>query len=90
MLQRIFDFLQAGVTPYHAVAAATAWLEEAGYTKLEEADYWALTPGGCYYTTRNQSAVIAWRVPDHAIGGWRITASHSDSPAWHIDRKSVV
>ncbi len=30
--------------------------------------------------TRNGSAVVAWRVPDHAIGGWRITASHSDAP----------
>ena len=37
-----------------------------------------------YYTTRNGSSVVAWRVPDHAIGGWRIVASHSDSPTWKI------
>lgn len=84
MLEKIMEFIGASVTPYHAAATAAAWLDAAGFTRLEEADYWNLTPGQGYYTTRNQSAVIAWRVPDHAIGGWRITASHSDSPSWRI------
>ena len=38
-LDRLFAFLRAGVTPWHAVAEAARWLEEAGYTKLEETDY---------------------------------------------------
>lgn len=44
----------------------------AGYTRLEEADYWNLEADKGYYITRNGSSVIAWRVPEHAIGGWRI------------------
>ena len=89
-MQQLFDFLRAGVTPFHAVAHAAGLLDAAGFTRLEEADYWNLEPGRGYYTTRNNSAIIAWRVPDHAIGGWRITASHSDSPTWRIKNTSVT
>ena len=83
-LDRLFDFLRAGVTPWHAVAQAARWLEEAGYTRLEESDYWNLAPGGRYYVTRNGSSIVAWRVPEHAIGGWRMTISHSDTPGWRL------
>ena len=84
MLDDLFEFLQGAVTPYHAAAIAAAWLDAAGYTRLEEADYWNLEAGKGYYITRNGSSVIAWRVPEHAIGGWRIAASHSDSPSLKI------
>ena len=83
-LDRLFAFLRAGVTPWHAVAEAAARLEAAGYTRLEESDYWNLAPGGRYYVTRNGSSIAAWRVPEHAIGGWRMALSHSDTPGWRI------
>ncbi len=84
MYDDLVEFLQESVTPFHAAATAENWLRAAGFTRLEEADYWNLEPGKGYYTTRNGSSVVAWRVPDHAIGGWRIVASHSDSPTWKI------
>ena len=84
MYDELVEFLQESVTPFHAAATAESWLVAAGFTRLEEADYWNLEPGKGYYITRNGSAVIAWRVPQHAIGGWRIAASHSDSPCWKI------
>ena len=84
MYDDLVEFLQESVTPFYAAATAESWLRAAGFTRLEEADYWNLEPGKGYYTTRNGSSVVAWRVPDHAIGGWRIVASHSDSPTWKI------
>ena len=84
MYDDLVEFLQESVTPFHAAATAESWLRAAGFTRLEEADYWNLEPSKGYYTTRNGSSVVAWRVPDHAIGGWRIVASHSDSPTWKI------
>ena len=51
------------MTPYHAAATAAAWLDAAGFTRLEEADYWNLEPGKGYYLLRNGSAVVAWRIP---------------------------
>ncbi len=90
-LDRLFAFLRAGVTPWHAVAEAARWLEEAGYTKLEESDYWNLAPGGRDYVTRNGSSIAAWRVPEHGIGGWRMSISHSDNPGWRLKpAKSTV
>ena len=74
-LDRLFAFLRAGVTPWHAVAEAARWLEEAGYTRLEESDYWNLAPGGRYYVTRNGSSIVAWRVPEHGIGSTQGIAS---------------
>ena len=90
MIDDLFEFLREGVTPYHAAATAAAWLDAAGFTRLEEADYWNLEPGKGYYLLRNGSAVVAWRIPAHAIGGWRITASHSDAPGWKIKSDAVT
>ena len=75
MYDDLVEFLQESVTPFHAAATAESWLCAAGFTRLEEADYWNLEPGKGYYTTRNGSSVVAWRVPQHAIGGWRIVAA---------------
>ena len=63
MYDDLVEFLQESVTPFHAAATAESWLAAAGFTRLEEADYWNLEPGKGYYITRNGSAVIAWRVP---------------------------
>ncbi len=80
----LFDFLNAGVSAFHSTAAAAAILEENGYQNCPESAAWELVPGGRYYTTRNGSAVLAWRMPKGELIGWHVTASHSDSPTWRI------
>ena len=52
MYDDLVEFLQESVTPFHAAATAESWLCAAGFTRLEEADYWNLEPGKGYYTTR--------------------------------------
>ena len=47
-LQDLFSFLAAGVSPFHAAAEAARLLDAAGYTRLEEADYWNLEAGRGY------------------------------------------
>lgn len=59
----LFDFLNAGVSAFHSTAAAAAILEENGYQNCPESAAWQLAPGGKYYTTRNGSAIMAWRMP---------------------------
>ncbi|MGV3591191.1 MAG: M18 family aminopeptidase, partial [Gammaproteobacteria bacterium] len=39
-------FIQASPTPFHAVAALAAALDEAGYTRLDETSAWQLAPQG--------------------------------------------
>ena len=80
----LFDFLNKGVSAFHSTAAAVAILEANGYQNCPESAAWDLVPGGKYYTTRNGSAVLAWRMPKGKLTGWHATASHSDSPTWKI------
>ena len=80
----LFEFLNAGVSAFHSTAAAVEILEANGYRNCPESAAWELVPGGKYYTTRNGSAVMAWRMPKGALTGWHAAASHSDSPAWRI------
>jgi aspartyl aminopeptidase len=90
ILSRIFSFIRAGVSPYHAAAHACALLDAAGFCRLEEADLWTLAPGGRYYAVRGGSAVAAWHMPQGPVNGWRMAASHSDSPTWRIKNTAVA
>ena len=83
-IEELFRFLDAGVSAFHSTAAAAAILEAEGYVNCPESAAWELTPGGKYYTTRNGSAVLAWRMPKGELTGWHAAASHSDSPTWRI------
>ena len=65
----LFDFLNAGVSAFHSTAAAAAILEENGYQNCPESAAWQLAPGGKYYTTRNGSAIMAWRMPKGPLTG---------------------
>ena len=77
------DFLSRATTPFHAVAAMTVALREAGYESLDEAGQGASTqPGGRYYLTRNDSSLIAFtHGADQApADGLHMVGAHTDSP----------
>ena len=80
----LMDFLDRSYSPFHSVLSARKRLDDAGFTALEECAVWALEPGKAYYTTRNQSSIIAFRMPTEKLNGWRMTASHSDSPSYRV------
>ena len=69
-IEELFRFLDAGVSAFHSTAAAAAILEAEGYVNCPESAAWELAPGGKYYTTRNGSAVLAWRMPKGELTGW--------------------
>ncbi len=69
-MEELFRFLDAGVSAFHSTAAAAAILEAEGYVNCPESAAWELAPGGKYYTTRNGSAVLAWRMPKGELTGW--------------------
>ena len=80
------SFLQASPTPFHAVAAMAARLQEAGFQQLDETAAWVLQPGSGYFITRNQSSLIAFRVgSDQSLAsGWRMVGAHTDSPCLKV------
>jgi len=81
---RFLAFVNASPTPFHAVQNASIRLEKAGFLKIRETDSWErnVKPGGKYYFTRNQAALIAFTLPQnwHHGSGLSIVATHVDSP----------
>ncbi len=83
-LSDLMALLDGSPSPFHAVAQAAQRLEQAGFKALNECDVWQLQPGDRCYTTRNQSSIIAFRLPQQAITSWRMAAAHSDSPTYRV------
>lgn len=82
--QALCHFLNSSHSLYHVCAILTQWLENAGFSFLEEADDWDLKPGGCYYIRRGRSSVIAFRIPAQQPMGYQLSASHCDRPCFKV------
>lgn len=78
----LIRYLDASPSPWHAIAAARARLEAAGFRERSEADRWDVAPGEAGFAIRGGKTIVAWRQgrrpPSEA--GYRIVAAHSDSP----------
>lgn len=85
--QELITFIEEHPTSYHVVAGQAAQLEQHGYIRLDERRPWDIVRGGKYYVIRNDSAIAAFRLPESGYNGFRIMASHSDSPALKIKKK---
>ena len=83
-LKGLFDFIDASPTCYHAVQNIKNRLDEAGFIRLCEKENYEVEAGKKYYVIRNDSSVIAFDIPHNTAKGFRITASHSDSPCFKL------
>ena len=88
MLNKLITQLKSSLTPYHAADTAARELDGRGYTRIEEGEKWDIRFGGKYYVTRGGSAMIAFSVGTRP-GGYRIVASHLDSPALAVKGNPV-
>ena len=59
-------------------------------TRLYEGTPWNLETGKGYYVTRNDSALIAFRIPKADYTGFQIMASHCDSPVFKIKANAEI
>lgn len=80
--EELLRFIKKSPTAYQCVEEIGALLDEKDFTRLDEGEEWKLDAGKGYYLTRNDSAVIAFRMPKRAARAFRIAASHSDSPTF--------
>ncbi len=87
----LMDFLQNSPTAFHAVDQVRRILLAQGFRELPESQRWILLPGGKYFTTRNGSSLIAFRVGARLREpGFLITASHSDSPCFKLKQNAEL
>ena len=83
----LLDFIAESPTMFHSAAAIRARLDAAGFTYLSEGAAWEVRPGGAYYTQRNGSSVVAWRVGERvaAPGFASDVAKAADAAAGSVD-----
>ena len=82
----LINFIDRSPLNYFAVKNASEILEENGFKKVREDEVWDLEKGK-YYTTRDDSALIAFEIGEDIKKGFDIIGSHTDSPTFKIKSK---
>jgi len=82
----LIDFIQASPSPFHVVRNIKAALIKQGYQELQPGEKWDLQRGQRYFTSKNETAIIAFvtgtgKIEEH---GFRVIAAHTDSPGIKI------
>ena len=85
----MLDFIDRSPSCFHAVANVADLLRAQGFRELKEKDDWDLSRGEGFFVIRNDSSLIAFRLPTESgkwavPQGFHIVASHSDSPAFKV------
>lgn len=84
-LDKVIGMLGASHSPFHAVNIIENELASAGFEEIYEGTAFPkLEKGKGYYVKRNQSSIIAFKVPEKKPGAFRVAAAHSDSPTFKI------
>ena len=89
MNNKLFDFISASPTPYHAVATLKKQLLEKGFYEISENENWILEKNKNYFVTRNLSSIIAFKVPEN-FSSFMVCASHCDTPAFKVKENAFL
>lgn len=88
LAESFISFVNAAISPYHAVEWCKAKLESKGYQELKEIENWKLAPEGKYFFTRNNTTILAFNVgKDFSVNntGFKIIGAHTDSPCLKLN-----
>jgi len=88
--EELFSFLDHSPNAFFAVRNMCDLLSRAGMTRLYEGTPWKLEAGKGYFVTRNDSAVIAFKIPKLDYTGFQMMASHCDSPVFKIKTNAEI
>ena len=90
-LNKVMEMLKSTHSQFHAVEIAAKELSESGFAELMEGKpFPKLEPGKRYYVKRNQSSIIAFKVPLSKPRAIRVAAAHSDSPTFKIKPNPIL
>ncbi len=92
MIQRLLNHLDNSSCNFLAVETIKKVLDEKGFQRLNPALHWEIRPGGKYYVTKNDTAVMAFIAgqDNPALAGFRIISAHSDSPCFKIKPNAEI
>ena len=89
-VEGLFSFIDKSPSPFHAIEAMKEMLTEAGFIEVQENKSWELEKGSSYFVVRNDSAIIAFQLPNEEVKGFHMVASHSDSPSFKIKENAEL
>ncbi len=81
--ERMLEFIDSCPTAFHVAGRIREELLKRDFTELKETEEWSLKSGN-YFVTRNDSAIISFKIPKKDFKGFHMIASHSDSPSFKI------
>jgi len=90
----LIDFVHSTPTPFHLVSESVKKLEEAGFSRLDERELWAVNKkivvGGKYFYHRNLSTIVAFTVGElyKPGGAFKVVGAHTDSPVLKLKPNS--
>jgi len=92
LTHKLLKFIDASPTMFHATASCKQRLEEAQFSFLNPSTAWQLQVGGKYYTTMNDSAIIAFCIHSNDVEteGFKIIGTHGDVPGFRIKPHSQM
>ena len=65
--KEMLEFIEKSPTCFQAVGNLKAALEKQGFSELRETEEWNLESGQGYFVTRNDSSLIAFRMPEFDV-----------------------
>ena len=87
----LLDFISKSPTSFHVVYNAKEMLLKEGFVELNRSTKWELVPDGKYFTTVNNSSLIAFKLGnDLSDYSFNIVAAHDDSPTFKIKPVPVL
>lgn len=86
LTENLINFIDHSPTMFHAARCSTQLLDDHSFTYLSPNKPWDIQVGGKYYTTLNDSLVIAFHVNSDNLEeeGFKIIATHSDAPSFRL------
>ena len=89
--KELLSFLNKSVSNFHAVLEVKKQLEKVGFKELLETELWKLEKGGKYFTTRNDSSIIAFQIGKKLNDyHYQVSAAHTDSPTFKVKEKAEL
>lgn len=83
-VEELFSFIDKSPSPFHAIETIRNMLLKAGFVEVFEKESWTIQKGGSYFVVRNDSAIIAFQIPQKDMAGFHMVTSHSDSPSFKV------
>ncbi len=87
----MMSFIGNSPTSFHAIRQIGDELLQGGLRELEMGETWDIELGGGYFTTYNSTSLVAFHLGtgDLRKDGFRMVASHSDSPTFRLKPNGV-